>query len=108
MKTQLLSAFDDTIVLSRGAALKKTAYNKRSYRWPALISCAYLRRQDQKQLPFAVDPLEFHWRTLVSFALELYLSSTGVPLENLSSTGAPGDDPGHGQAVPEPGHQTHG
>ena len=52
------------------------------------------------------------WRTLVPFVLELYLSSTGVPLENLSSTGAPGDAPGHGQAVPQPGacpgHQTHG
>ena len=58
-----------------------------------------------------VDPLEFHWRTLLRFALELYLSSTGVPLENLSSTVAPRDAPGHGQAVPEPGacpgHQTH-
>ena len=60
----------------------------------------------------AVDSLEFHWRTLVPFALELYFSSAGVPLENLSSTGAPGDAPGHGQAVPQPGvcpgHQTHG
>ena len=59
-----------------------------------------------------VDSLEFHWRTLVPFALELYFSSAGVPLENLSSTGAPGDAPGHGQAVPQPGacpgHQTHG
>ena len=59
----------------------------------------------------AVDSLEFHWRTLVPFALELYFSSAGVPLENLSSTGAPGDAPGHGQAVPQPGacpgHQTH-
>ena len=25
---------------------------------------------------YAADSLEFHWRTLVSFALELYLSST--------------------------------
>ena len=59
-----------------------------------------------------VDSLEFHWRTLVPFALELYCSSAGVPLENLSSTGAPGDAPGHGQAVPQPGacpgQQTHG
>ena len=62
--------------------------------------------------PSAVDSLEFHWRTLVPFVLELYLSSTGVPLKNFRSTGAPGDAPGHGQAVSEPwacpGHQTHG
>ena len=61
---------------------------------------------------YTVDSLEFHWRTLVAFVLELYLSSTEVPLENLSSTGAPGDAPRHGQAVPQPGacpgHQTHG
>ena len=60
----------------------------------------------------AVDSLEFHWRTLVPLELELYLSSAGVPLENLRSAGAPGDAPGHGQAVPQPGacpgHQTHG
>ena len=60
----------------------------------------------------AVDSLEFHWRTLVPLELELYLSSTGVPLENLRSAGAPGDAPGHCQAVPQPGacpgHRTHG
>ena len=32
-----------------------------------------------------MDSLEFHWRTLVPLELELYLSSTGVPLENLRS-----------------------
>ena len=59
-----------------------------------------------------MDSLEFHWRTLVPFALELYLSSTGVPLESFRSTGAPGDAPGLAEAVPQPGacpgHQTHG
>ena len=45
----------------------------------------------------AVDSLEFHRRTLVPLELELYLSSTGVPLENLRSAGAPGDAPGHCQ-----------
>ena len=48
----------------------------------------------------AADSLEFHWRTLVPLELELNLSSAGVPLENLRSAGAPGDAPGHGQAVP--------
>ena len=61
---------------------------------------------------YSVDSLEFQWRTLVPFVLELYLSSTGVPLENLGSTGvplenlgstgAPGNAPGHGQVVPQP------
>ena len=59
-----------------------------------------------------MDSLEFHWRTLVPFELELSLNSTGVPLENLRSAGAPGDAPRHCQAVPQPGacpgHQTHG
>ena len=54
-------------------------------------------------LQFTVDSLEFHWRTLVPLELELYLSSAGVPLENLRSAGAPGDAPGHCQAVPQPG-----
>ena len=53
---------------------------------------------------------KIHWRTLVPFVLELYLSSTGAPLENWRTTGAPGDAPGHDQAVPLtvacPGHQT--
>ena len=67
---------------------------------------------NHRQVNQSVDSLEFPWRTLVPFALELNLSSTGVPLENLRSTGAPGDVPGHGQAVLQPGacpgHQTHG
>ena len=68
--------------------------------------------QDNLGLIHSTKVHRLHWFrcTKVPFVLELNLSSTGVPLEK--STGAPGDAPGHGQAVPQPGaclgHQTHG
>ena len=78
----------------------------------ALLSKVSNAKSDSNLDSYAVDSLEFHWRTLVPLELELYLSSAGVPLENLRSAGAPGDAPGHCQAVPQPGacpgHQTHG
>ena len=57
-----------------------------------------------------MDSLKFHWRNLVSFVLELYSSSTGVPLENLRSTGAPADDEGKvlvEQPLASPGSANH-
>ena len=59
---------------------------------------------NQNLTKLAVDSVEFHWRTLVPFVLELYISSTGVPLENLRSTGAPGHAPGHGVVCHNQGH----